>query len=470
MSPVSGQLGLWSAGGSKPSEPSMIWTVSDLVRACSTTLEKRFGEVVVEGEVGSLGRPASGHVFFTLKDEGGQIQAVLFRGDRRKIPFDLQEGQRVRCTGRVAIYVQGGRFQLYVQWFEPVGLGKLLADLERLKAKLQEEGLFDDARKKPLPSYPKVIGVATSATGAAFRDIVKVLRRRWPVTILVSPTQVQGKDAPADIVRSLRALDAQPDVDVIVCGRGGGSTEDLWSFNDESVVRAIAACNHPVVSAVGHERDWVLADLAADARAATPSAAAELVTPHKEEVTERIETLRRRILALTRAAVGTQAGRLASLERRLRQRVILRFEPRQRLSDLSRRLETAIQMEIKSRISRLETLSRALDAAGPIHKTAHQRKRLDDLTTGLTAAMAQSLSERKRKAAYCRGKLESLSPLGVLDRGYSLLTDQQGKPVRTWNDVGLGDRVTARLQQGRLECLVEERFPPGTKESKEQSP
>ncbi len=466
---VTGQLDLWSERGNGGAGTSDVWTVSDLVRACSNALEQTFGEVSVEGEVGSLGRPASGHLFFTLKDEGGQIQAVLFRGDRRKIPYDIEEGQTIRCKGRVAIYVQGGRFQLYVQWFEPVGLGRLLADLERLKAKLHKEGLFDDTRKKPLPRFPRVIGLVTSPTGAAIRDIIKVIKRRWPARVLISPTQVQGRDAPSEIVEALRLLDAQDDVDVIICGRGGGSMEDLWAFNDEQVVRAVAACRHPVLSAVGHERDWVLTDMAADVRAATPSAAAELAVPDLMEVQTHVETAKRRLTASARATVGNLRGKLASMERRLRQRVILRFEPRQRLADLTQRLQNLERQDIKQRRACLTRLEKRLAARNPRQRTATNRRSIEMIEPRLVQAISQTLTRRKQMLAYASGRLQSLGPLGVLERGYSLLLDADGKPVLRWNDVEPGAKIAARLKEGTLDCVVEACIPPDSRDQQETS-
>ncbi len=265
-------------GDGGPQEPK-VYGVGEVVRLASRTLEQSFGVVWVEGEISNLKRIASGHVFFSLKDGGAQISAVMFRSDARRVRGKLENGDAVRCRGSLRIYEAQGRFQLYVSRIQPVGLGELMLALEELKAKLAAEGLFDPASKRPIPPAPRVLGVVTSRTGAALRDIIQVAHARSGVRIIVSHTPVQGADAPPRIVAALRRLEARPEVDTIIIGRGGGSVEDLWCFNDERVARAVAACPKPIISAVGHEVDFTLCDHAADLRAATPSAAAELAVP-----------------------------------------------------------------------------------------------------------------------------------------------------------------------------------------------
>ncbi len=437
-----------------------VWTVSDLVRVCATLVEEAFPTVLVEGEVSNVSRPASGHVYFTLKDEAARLPAVLFRSDKRRIPYELQEGAHILCRGRLSIYVQGGRFQLYVSWFEPAGLGRLMAELERLKARLAAEGLFDEDRKRPLPPYPTVVGVVTSPTGAAIRDIVKVTRRRWPARIVLSPATVQGDEAPESIVAALERLVRTVPVDVVICGRGGGSIEDLWAFNDERVVRAVASCPVPVVSAVGHERDWVLTDLAADVRAATPSAAAELVVPDKQEVLARIEALGRRLELHARRLLETRRVRLQLQQQRLEARTTFLLEPRQRLADLEHRLESAIDQTLAGRRHWLSGVSAKLRLLHPQHRIATTRDRIQRARSRLGIAAVSVLATKRRKLALLEGRLQALGPQSVLDRGYSLLLTPDGSPVRTWNQVTEGQRLEARLGRGALTCAVEERHPP----------
>lgn len=390
-----------------------ILTISELTGQIKKLLEGAFSDVWVEGEVSNLRAPQSGHVYFTLKDEQSQINAVLFRSAQRFLKFTLTHGMQVICRGRVSVYEPRGDYQLVVEYIEPKGVGALQQAFEELKARLSKEGLFDAAHKKPLPLLPARIGIITSPTGAAIRDILRVIRRRHPrMHILLYPVTVQGTSAAPEIIEALEYFNSGKSVDVIILGRGGGSLEDLWAFNEEAVARAIYASGIPVISAVGHETDYTISDFVADLRAPTPSAAAEMVVETEEGFRETIATLELRLIrALRRQIDLLRAG--------LREKSRLLIDPRRRLEQLSQRLD-----ELLGRLT-----------FGFSHIIERERARLARLTAGL----------------------EHLNPLGILSRGYSITkTLPDGRILKSAADAVPGERISTRLHEGEVISRVEE--------------
>lgn len=414
-------------------------TVIEASRGIREILEATFARLSVLGEVtGYRGRHASGHHYFSLSESdpaGGtaRLDCVVWRSSRAAAGLDLRDGERVVVTGRVTGWSGSSRYQLVADRVERSGDGDLLRRLEELKRKLAEEGLFDAARKRPLPFLPRRIGVVTAARGAAVRDIVRTVLARWPSRILVADVRVQGEGAAAEVAAGIAALNRVPDVDVIIVGRGGGSMEDLWAFNEEIVVRAVAASSKPVVSAVGHESDHVLTDDAADARAATPTAAAQLVVPSISEVREGVADLHDRMRAALSRRVET-AG--------------------QRLDDAEARLKAAGGRALAEPGRRLEVLSARLAAAHPARRLAEERRRHEHAAARL-AAVAYRLLDRPRssieKLAF---RLAPLSPFAPLDRGYALARTPDGRIVRSHDQVSRGDAVDVLLGRGALSCEV----------------
>ncbi len=384
------------------------FTVSGLTRALADLVEAGFGSVRVEGEVGSFTAARSGHWYLSLKDEQAVLNAAVFRGSNRHLRWSPRVGDRVVATGELSIYPPRGSYSLVVRKLERAGAGDLQARLEALKRKLAAEGLFAPERKQPLPALPAAVGVATSPTGAALRDVLRVIDERWPgFPVILSPCRVQGAGAAAEIARALARLQAHGRAQVIIVGRGGGSVEDLWAFNEEPLVRAVAACAVPVVSAVGHETDVSLCDLAADLRAATPSHAAELVVPERAALEAFVRELQRRLLLGARRSVQQHRGRLQALQLR---------DPRRRLVEA--------------------------------------RLRADELDRLLRAAASRQLERRRGAVESLAGRLHALSPLAVLDRGYAIAL-KQGRAVRSGEDLQAGDLVQLRLARGSAGLRVE---------------
>lgn len=388
-------------------EPLSVSEVTERIKALLEE-DEELADVRVAGEISNLSRPASGHVYFTLKDAGAQIRCVMWRSAvlrLRRLPVN---GDAVVARGHVSVYERDGQYQLYVDSLVASGLGDLYQEFERLKAKLEAEGLFDAARKRPLPAFPSVLGVVTSPTGAAFQDILNVLRRRFPlIEVVLAPTLVQGDEAPPQIARAIELLN-NPALrcDVILVARGGGSLEELWAFNDERVVRAIAGSRVPVVSGVGHEVDFTLADFAADVRAPTPSAAAEIITPDIVEL-------------------------------------------RQSVDALSAALDETMQNRIDAARADLETLRRALRMLSPVGQLTRWRERVAELRLRVDAALAGRLGLWRAQLDGLRGRLEAVSPQATLRRGYAIVQrDRDGAVVRSVNDVSAGDALTVRVADG----------------------
>jgi exodeoxyribonuclease VII large subunit len=390
-----------------------FYRVSELLGGLNALLEERVGRVWVIGEIANLHRAASGHRYFTLKDEGGQMRAALFRRAAERIPFELEDGLEVVAYADVGIYTARGELQLVIHKVEPRGRGALQLAFEQLRGRLSEEGLFDPGRKSPLPAFPSRLGVVTSPTSAAVRDVIEVSGRRSPATaLLISPTRVQGEGAEHEIAQALADVAAQPGVELVLLVRGGGSLEDLWAFNTEVVARAIAGCPLPVVSGVGHETDLTIADLVADVRAPTPSAAAEQVLADRAEIAVRLQRDWRRLLAGIRS-------RLLRSEERLR---------------------------AKQGALRLLSPSARLEA---------QRRRLASMASALVGAMSLQGERRRNALSRWAGQLDSLSPLAVLGRGYALVTrERDGAILRRSEEVEVGDSVDVRLAHGGLVARV----------------
>ena len=444
-----------------PGGTRRIWTVSELNRAAGELLEEAFPRVWVEGEISNWKVYGSGHAYFSLKDDGGQIAAVLFRAAAKNFRFEPRDGLAALAAGRVSLYGQRGQYQLIVDELEPRGKGALQLAFEQLKEKLQQEGLFDAARKRPLPALPRTVGVVTSPTGAVIRDIITVLGRRFAnVRVLLNPVRVQGEGAGAEIAAAIAELAGRGDVDVLIVGRGGGSMEDLWAFNEEVVARAIAASAVPVISAVGHETDFTIADFVADLRAPTPSAAAELVVQSKDGLEAQVATLERQM----RAAF---AARLQRARHRLDALAVHRMisDGRRRLRDLAQEvdgLEGALQRagaeKSAARRRSLERLGDALAHLSPRARWAVLGARLANAGARLEAAAGRSLSARRSRVAVLAGTLDALSPLGVLGRGYSICRRLPGlEIVKDAATVPAGGEVEVLLHRGRLWCTVKER-------------
>ncbi len=406
-------------------------SVSELVRLSSRVLDSQVGVIWVEGEVASLQKAGSGHAYFCLKDRAAQVRAVMWRTDVLRLKFSLEEGQHLLCRGRLGIYERDGKFQFYVQVAQPAGLGADALALEQLKQKLFAEGLFASERKRPLPRIPHRIGVVTSRHGAAVRDIIRAVERRFPVPILISDAQVQGTSAPAQLVHALQQLQ-RTDCDLIIIGRGGGSTSDLAAFNDERVVRAVAAATVPTISAVGHEVDLTLCDLVADHRAATPTMAAEMAVPVWEELQADLQEVSRRLLREMRMCL-----RLA------------RQEADQLLDGVLARMQARLEKERRT----LAELGHALERQHPRARLLTIRGELRDLHGRADAAMRRRLDLAGRGLSEAGGRLQALSPLSVLERGYALAT-AGGHVLTDASRVEVGDDIDVQLARGKLSCKV----------------
>jgi exodeoxyribonuclease VII large subunit len=394
------------------------WSVSELNRYVRQSLEKdfRLQGVRVTGEVSGFRAYPSGHWYFTLKDEAAQVSCVLWRNRAEKLGFTPRDGDAVEAQGSVTLYETRGQYQLDVAWLQRAGEGELYREFTRLKARLEAEGLFAPERKRPLPAWPRTIGLVTSPAGAALRDMLNVIRRRFPMAeVLLSPTPVQGDDAPPQIVAALHALaDARPDV--IIVARGGGSLEDLWAFNDERVARAMAALPVPVVSGVGHETDFTIADFVADVRAPTPSAAAELVTPGRDQLRNQVNAL-----------AAQMAGALSSA--------------------------------IRDKRSSLREQSAQLKALSPQARLANARQRADDLLARAAVAMTHRLALERERWNGLAQALNGVSPLAVLSRGYAVVSHPDGKVVRKASEVKSGDPLRVRVSEGEFGVEVQDSNP-----------
>ncbi|SEQ06152.1 Exodeoxyribonuclease VII large subunit [Azotobacter beijerinckii] len=432
-----------------------ILTVSQLNGRARVLLEDVFAQVWVEGEISNLARPASGHLYFTLKDRQAQVRCALFRQNALRVREALRDGLAVRVRGKVSLYEGRGDFQLILDLLEPAGDGALRLAFEALKERLAAEGLFAAERKRPLPAHPQRIGIVSSPTGAVIRDIVSVFRRRAPqVELTLVPTAVQGREAVAQIVHALELADRQG-FDALILARGGGSLEDLWCFNEEAVARAVAACATPVVSAVGHETDVTIADFVADLRAPTPSAAAELLAPDSSDLARRLESLQRRLQLRMQHLLAARHLQLDGLRRRLRHPGERLQQQAQRLDDLELRLRRAMQRRLQDSAERLARLDTRLAAQHPERLLGLLRQRLEHLGERLPRAMQGALRERRQRLEAAAQTLQAVSPLATLSRGYAILLDDRGRAIRTAAQTAPGQRLHARLAEGGLDLRVE---------------
>jgi exodeoxyribonuclease VII large subunit len=437
-----------------------IWAVRDLVAAARTHLEREYSDIWVEGEISNFRAHDSGHLYFTLKDRDSQIRAVMFRSQARLLRFRPENGMQIVLRGRVTIYEDKGDLQLSAEYLEPKGAGALQIAFEQLKAKLEAEGLFDAARKKPIPPLPRCIGIVTSPQAAALRDILNILRRRHhSANVLIFPAQVQGETAANEVTMGIKYFNRAKNVDVIIVARGGGSAEDLATFNHEGLARNVAASQIPVITAVGHETDVTIIDFVADLRAPTPSAAAELVIRSRQEIEEQAEGLRLRLaravryrLLMARQALieAAQHGAFARMMDGINQR-------QQKLDDLTFRLEKTERRLIEQHRRRWERASAAVRHYDARRVLAGIHKDLGSQTANLTAAMRNALVFQKSRLDRLQLQLQALSPVSILERGYALVFDSSGKLVKSTAEMAIGDEISARLAQGTLTARVEKK-------------
>ncbi|MDX1465444.1 MAG: exodeoxyribonuclease VII large subunit [Halomonas sp.] len=440
-----------------PASDSEALSVSELNRRARRALEQDVGEVWVEGELSGVSRPSSGHVYFTLKDERAQLRCALFRTRARFVAAPMRDGDRVKVRGQVSLFEPRGDYQLIVEAVRAAGEGELLAAYERLKARLAAEGVFANAR--PLPFPPRHLLVLTSPTGAAIRDVLAVLAARWPLAqVTLIPVPVQGREAAPAMIGALGLLNRQsaldPERDAILITRGGGSLEDLWAFNDEHLARAIFHSRLPVMAAVGHEVDTTLADFAADARAPTPSAAAEQLVPDRRERLHRLERLAERLTRAQRARLDTDAQRLDHLRARLRHPGEVLAARRQQLEAVEARLHRAVRSHLDRQRRHAHDLHRRLALRSPDRLTDQAGQRLARAAQRLHQAMPRALARHRERLGGVARELQAVSPLAVLGRGYAILENDAGRVVRRAADTAPGERLEARLGEGRLALEV----------------
>jgi len=454
-----------------------VLSVGELTVEIKRALESKFLAVHVQGEVSNVRQPSSGHVYFTLKDADACIDAVLFRNEARRLRFAVRAGLQAVVRGRLSLYEPQGRYELIGDFMEPLGAGALQIAFEQLKAKLLEEGLFDKAKKRPLPFLPRRVALVTSPSGAVVHDFLRILHRRFPnLPVLIVPARVQGDGAAQEIARAIARAARQPRVDVVVIARGGGSLEDLWAFNEEVVARALAACPVPTVSAVGHETDTTIADYAADLRAPTPTAAAELIARVKEELIADLAQKRARLVRSFRALSDKRKAALQARRARLTDPRRLIGERRLRLDRLEQRLLQGVRGPLEDRSRSLGFLHGKLERAHPkaqlirlergvkqlqerligqIRKALAQRQTQLAATAGkLDPLVSRALSQRHKRFEALAGKLDAMSPLKVLSRGYAVAFDKDGRALTSASSVAVGDPLRIRLRDGELEAAV----------------
>ena len=433
------------------------WTVRDLVAAVRTHIEREYADIWVEGEISNFRAHDSGHLYFTLKDQNAQIRVVMFRSSARLLRFKPDNGMQIVARGRVTIYEDRGEMQISAEYLEPKGAGALQIAFEQLKAKLEGEGLFEAARKKPIPTLPQKIGIVTSPQAAALRDILNILRRRHhSASILIFPAQVQGEAAATEVTAGVRYFNKTRSVDVIIVARGGGSAEDLAAFNHEGLARAVAASEIPIVSAIGHETDFTIIDFVADLRAPTPSAAAELVIRSRQEIEEQSQSLARRLEKAMRYHLLMARQNLTELSHHgaFARMMDLIHRRQQRLDDLVHRLASSERAVIDSHRRRFETLSATVRHYDVRRVLSGMKKDLDAQVQALSAVTRNLLLERKVRLDRIDTALNALSPLAILERGYALVFDKEGNLLKDAAKVKPGDEIEARVAKGSLDATV----------------
>lgn len=435
-------------------------TVSELTVRIRDLLGKNFTDIWVEGEISNCREAQSGHIYFTLKDDRSQVRCVFFKQQQRGIKFRPEDGLHVTVRGSISVYEARGEYQIYVENIEPVGLGALQLAFEQLKKRLEAEGLFAAKRKKPLPMLPSRIGLITSPRGAAVRDIVRILRRRFPnVHLMVFPVRVQGEGAAAEIVKALKFFNQKKLVDVLILARGGGSMEDLWAFNEEPLARAIAASEIPVISGVGHETDFTIADFVADVRASTPSAAAELVVQTRREFDKHIADLRETLASLVRYRLLDLIKRVHQLSGRrgFRRPLDLLRQQRQRADEMTSRLALGLRARLEQSRKRFTALHLRIATFDFRVKISAFRLRLEKRSADLGVRAERLVRTKRERLERLALQLQERSPLRVLERGYAIATDAAGNLLRDAAQVQLGDSISIQLHRGRLTTEVEKK-------------
>ncbi|PAU73537.1 exodeoxyribonuclease VII large subunit [Vreelandella alkaliphila] len=443
-----------------PDTPQAL-SVSQLNQRAKQTLERDVGEVWVEGELSNVSRPASGHIYFTLKDDRAQIRCALFRQRARFVAAPMRDGDQVKLRGRVSLFEPRGDYQLIADAVQTAGLGELLAAFERLKAQLEGEGVF--ANTRPLPFPPRKILILSSASGAAIRDVLAVLAARWPLAdVTLIPVPVQGAEAAPAMISALGLLNRQarldPDQDVVLITRGGGSLEDLWAFNNEHLARAIFHSRLPVMSAVGHEVDVTLADFAADMRAPTPSAAAERLVPDQHALKQQLTQAENRLQRAMQARLERDSQRLDTLRARLRHPGEQLERQRQHVTALCQRLQRAIQQAVQQQQVRVTQLSKRLASQDMVRLHRAEQERVSQLQRRLASAMQRALEVRQARLSSAARELNAISPLAVLGRGYAIAQDEKGQVIRRAEDTAPGQKLSLRLGEGRLNVEVKRRY------------
>src|SRR6266404_5693454 len=436
------------------------WTVSELTAKIRDLLAKNFTDITVQGEISNCREAQSGHIYFTLKDDRAQVRCVFFKQQQRGIKFRPEDGLQMTVRGSLSVYETRGEYQIYVENLEPIGLGALQLAFEQLKKRLEAEGLFDPARKKPLPLLPSRIGIITSPRGAAVRDVVRILTRRFPnVHLTVYPVRVQGEGSAEEIVKALKFFNQKKFVDVLILARGGGSMEDLWSFNEEIVARAIFASEIPVISGVGHETDFTIADFVADVRASTPSAAAELVVQTRREFDKHIADLQETLASLVRYRLLELSRRVHELSGRrgFRRPLDLLRQQRQRADELTSRLAHGLRANLQQSRKRFTTAHLRIVSFDFRMKIAALRLRLEKRSTDLAARAERLLRTKRERLDRLRLQLEERSPLRALERGYAIATDAAGTLLRDHTQVAVGDTVNIQLHRGKLVTEVKDK-------------
>ena len=442
-------------------EDRQIFTVQKLNREVKELLQQNFPLIWVEGELSNLARPASGHLYYSLKDEHAQVRCAMFRNANRKLPFQPEDGMHVLVQARVGIYEPRGDYQLNVEHMEEAGIGILQRKFEELKQKLSREGLFDPANKISLPNYPTSLSIITSATGAALRDILSVLKRRFPLLeIRIYTVQVQGEHSANSIIKAIQATNQRKDSDVIILARGGGSIEDLWSFNEESVARAIYASNLPIVTGIGHEVDFTIADFVADVRAATPSAAAELIVPHQQELIETFEQYTNTLIYLVQDKLSNLYQSLDWFTQRLEylhpEQIIIRNK--EKLAELKRRLFNSIQLKIYNRHDVLNKILIRFENRSPRSQVQAAKINLVNIHKNLGRIIHTHIEQKTQQLITLSRTLDAISPLGTLNRGYAIVTKAHDNLVlRNADEVSDGDKILIRLAKGRVSAHIDEK-------------
>ena len=439
-----------------------ILTVTRLTALLRGVLEENFEQVWVQGELSNLSLPASGHLYFTLKDSGAQLRCVMFKGSVKNLKFRPTDGMALIVRGRISVYDQRGEYQLICEYIEPAGIGALQLAFVQLKQCLADEGLFDESHKQPMPAFPRRIGVVTSATGAAIHDIINVLKRRFAsLEVVLYPVRVQGEGAALEIARAIDDINRMDLADVMIVGRGGGSLEDLWSFNEECVARAVYRSRIPVISAVGHETDWTICDFVADLRAPTPSAAAELVIASSVELCNRIDALNHRLHLVMETRLAALVSRVDALRRSLHDPRTMLGQFAQRVDDLSARLDLSLNHAAQHRRGQYEKLEAGLMHLNPAGAAKNLRQHIKLLSAQTERLLMQKLDGAKQTFGGASARLDVLSPLKTLSRGYVIAEKSDGKIVVDTTQLTEGDRVKLNFFRGKALCRIEKLEEPG---------